>query len=165
MKTITAVFTSREEASLALQKLETAGFTQNDLTLLVNEKTRGEHFAIDTNTKATEGATAGATIGGLSGALFLALGSAGTLVIPGLNLIMAGAVVGALAGLGAGAAAGGLVGALVGLGIPENEAKLYENTVQKGSILIAVHASDSARAEKVKEILKASHAQNIALAA
>ncbi|MEZ0260847.1 MAG: general stress protein [Alphaproteobacteria bacterium] len=165
MKTITAVFDTRAEATQAIQKLEAAGFTQNELTLLVNEETRGEHFAIDAHTKVGEGASTGATIGGVTGALFLALGSAGTLVVPGLNLVVAGALVGALAGLGAGAAAGGLVGALVGLGIPENEAKLYENNIQKGSILMAVHASDSARADKVKDILKAAHAHNIALAA
>ncbi len=165
-KTITAIFNSRDEADAAIRRLDQAGFTKSQVTMLVSEETRGKHFGIAENTKAEEGAAAGAAIGGLTGALYLGLASAGALVIPGLNLIVSGALIGALAGMGAGAAAGGLVGTLVGLGIPEHEAKLYEDTIRKGAILIAVEASDDARVERVREILKLSNAQSItALAA
>lgn len=160
-KTITAVFNTRDEAESALGKLDQAGFTSSQVTMLINQESRGKHFGIDDKTKVGEGAATGAAIGGLSGALFLALGSAGALLVPGLNLIVSGALVGGLAGLGAGAVTGGLVGALVGLGVPEHEAKLYEDTVRKGAILIAVEASDDVSAERVKTILKSTKAQSI----
>jgi uncharacterized membrane protein len=160
-KTVTAVFDTRAEAESALLKLDQAGYTRDQVTMLVTEETRGKHFGIDDKTKAAEGAATGAAIGGLTGALFLAIGSAGALLIPGLNLIVSGALIGGLAGLGAGAATGSLVGALVGLGIPEHEAKLYEDTVRKGAILIAVEAGDDTGVEKVKAILTGTKAQSI----
>ncbi len=45
-----------------------------------------------------------------------------------------------LAGVGAGAAAGGLTGALVGLGIPEHEARFYNEELVKGAMLVGVYA-------------------------
>ena len=165
-KTITAVFNTRFESEAALRKLEQAGFNKDQVTMLITEETRGKHFGIDEGNKSDQAAAVGAAIGGLTGALYLALASAGTLFIPGLNIVVSGALVGALAGLGAGGATGGLIGGLVGLGIPEHEAKLYEDAIRKGAILIAVEADDDMRAERVKEILKGSNAQSItALAA
>lgn len=160
-KTITAVFDQRQEAEIALMRLEQAGFTEKDVTLLVSEETRGKHFGVEKKSSAAEGAAAGAAIGGLTGVLYLGLASAGALVIPGLNLVVSGALVGALAGLGTGAAAGGLVGALVGMGIPEHEAKLYEDTIRKGAIVIAAVASNNERAEKATEIMKGANARSV----
>jgi hypothetical protein len=160
-KTITAVFDTRLDAEFALRKLDESGYTKDQVTMLVSEETRGKHFGIDATSKSDQGAAVGAAVGGLTGALYLALASAGTLLIPGLNLIVSGALVGALAGLGVGGAAGGLVGGLVGLGIPENEAKLYDDAVRKGSILIAVDATTDANAVRITEILKNTTAQSV----
>ena len=160
-KTTTAVFDTRIEAETALRKLEHAGFTQKEITLLVTEETRGKHFGIKENTQAEAGAATGAALGGVAGAILLGLASAGTLLVPGLNLVVSGALVGGLMGLGAGAATGGLVGTLVGLGIPEHEAKLYEDSVRKGSILIAVESKDDDTAGRIKTILKEANAHDV----
>ncbi|MFH1158461.1 MAG: hypothetical protein V1721_06220 [Pseudomonadota bacterium] len=160
-KTITAVFDTRFEFESALRNLDQAGFSKDQVTMLVTEETRGKHFGIKESSKAEEGAATGAAVGGLVGALSLSLASAGTLLIPGLNLVVSGALIGGLVGLGAGAATGGLIGSLVGLGIPEHEAKLYENAVRKGAILIAVEARDDFRADRVKDILKSANAQSV----
>lgn len=160
-KIITAVFDTRAAADSAIYKLEHAGFTEKEITLLVSEDTRGKHFGIEANSKASEGAATGAAIGGLAGAIGLALASAGTLLIPGLNLVVSGSLIGGLVGLGAGAATGGLIGALVGLGIPEHEAKLYEEAVRKGGILIAVESKDDASTQRIKDILKGANAKDV----
>lgn len=160
-KVITAVFDRRVEAETALRKLEQNGFSEKQVTLLVSEETRGKHFGIERNAKTDEGAAAGAAIGGLTGALYLGLASAGTLLIPGLNLVVSGALIGGLVGLGAGAATGGLIGALVGAGIPEHEAKLYESAVRKGAILMAVEAVDDTSAKRISDILKDSNAKEV----
>jgi len=160
-KTITALFDTRNESDSAIRRLEQAGFTKDQVAILVSEETRGKHFGISEGTNSEKGAATGAALGGLVGVIYMALMSAGTLLVPGLNLVMTGALVGSLAGLGAGAVTGGVIGALVGVGIPEHEAKLYESAVHKGAILIAVDAGDDHEAARVQEILKGSNAQNI----
>lgn len=160
-KIITAIFDTRIESETALSKLEHAGYTQREITVLVTEETRGKHFGIQANTKADEGAVTGATLGGVAGAIALGLASAGTLLIPGLNLVVSGALIGGLVGLGAGAATGGLIGSLVGLGITEHEAKLYEDAVRKGSILVAVESRDDESTNRIKDILKNSNATDV----
>ena len=61
-KTVTAVFNTRPEAEMALRKLDQAGFTKDQVTMLVSEETRGKHFAFVESNKAEEGATTGAAV-------------------------------------------------------------------------------------------------------
>ena len=160
-KTITAVFDTRDESEAALRKLEQAGFTKDHVAILVSEETRGSYLVTDESHKIKTGAEAGAAIGGLAGALYLGLATAGLFLVPGLNVVVTGAVIGGLVGLGTGAVTGGLIGALVGLGVPENEARLYEGAVRDGATLIAVETSDDASANKAKEILKGTSAKSV----
>jgi hypothetical protein len=55
-----------------------------------------------------------------------------------------------------------VAGALIGLGIPEYEAKRYEGRIQKGGILLSVHADDSDWTKKGKEILERTGAEDVA---
>ena len=64
----------------------------------------------------------------------------------------------ALTGGGAGA---GVAGALVRLGIPEDEAKAYEDPVKKGGYLVAVSVEAGAKEERVREIMKNSGLEDI----
>jgi uncharacterized membrane protein len=161
-KTVTATFKTRQAAEEALMRLETEGFTEDQIGLIVSDETRGKTFNIDRGTKTDEGAAAGATAGGIIGAVIGGVMAAGALAIPGLNVVVSGALISGLAGLGAGAATGGLVGGLIGMGIPEHEAKLYEDEIKNGSILLAVNAENSDQKDKAKEILNAVDAYNIA---
>jgi uncharacterized protein (TIGR02271 family) len=95
----------------------------------------------DTGTQAAEGATAGAVGGGVVGGAIGLLGGLGALAIPGLGPIFAAGWLGStLAGAGIGAAAGGIIGGLVGLGVPENEARHFEEGIKAGGILVTVRA-------------------------
>ena len=157
---VTGIFSSRAIAETAAEELMKSGFSAEDISLLMSESTRGREFAVKSSTKAPEGAVAGARIGGVVGAIAGGLAAAGSLTIPGLALVAAGPVVGAITGLGAGAATGGLVGALVGLGIPEHEAKFYDEELRHGGILIGVYAHDD-RARLARDILNASGAEKV----
>lgn len=159
--TVTAVFDTREEAEAALANLDRLGIHKDQVTMLVSEDTRHRHFGFVESTKAEEGATAGAAVGGLIGALYMGLASAGTLVVPGLNLVASGVLVSALAGLGTGTVTGGLIGALIGMGIPEHEAKLFEAQVRSGSILLAVETFDDDMVGSIKDVLKDANAQRV----
>src|SRR5690606_41886780 len=87
------------------------------------------------------------------------------LAIPGIGpFSAAGPVLGALSGAGVGGAAGGIAGGLIGLGIPEIEAKQYEEKIRGGNILLSVHTEDSDERKRAKEILEKYGASDIATA-
>ena len=141
-KVMTGMFRDRDSAERAYSSLTSRGYTKDDVNVLMSDATRKKHFADDPDTelgsKALEGAAVGAGIGGTLGAILAGVAAVGTLAIPGVGLIAAGPIAAALAGLGAGAATGGLVGALVGAGIPEERAKLYDQGIREGGIVMGV---------------------------
>lgn len=154
MDHVTAIFDTRAEAEHAMVELENVGITAADISMLMSDDTRGRAFKIEEGTKADEGAAAGATFGGVVGGVLAAVLSAGAIAIPGLNLVVSGALVSGIAGAGAGAATGGLLGALIGAGFKENEAKLYEKELHAGNILLAVRTHNGQQKKSVQEILK-----------
>src|SRR5712671_7492991 len=144
-----AIFPSRTEAERAVNDLTSAGFSNQDVSVLMADRQGAKDFAAEKNTKAPEGATTGAGVGGAVGGTLGLLAGVGALAIPGVGpLIAAGPIMGALAGAGALGAVGGIVGALVGMGIPEYEAKRYEGRIKSGGILLSVHCDDSKWAAK-----------------
>ena len=159
-KLITAVFNSRENAELAADELVKAGFSRDDISLLMSETTRGREFGLKRSTKAPEGAATGAAVGGVLGAVGAGLAAVASISIPGLNVLAAGPIVAALTGLGAGAATGGLTGGLIGLGIPEHEAKFYHGEIQRGGILLGVYTHDD-RAKLAREVLDSAGAERV----
>ena len=141
---LTGTFRDRESAERAYNSLTNRGYSSNDVNVLMSDDTRKRHFSsestvkTDLGNKAAEGGATGAAIGGVAGAIVGVLAAAGTLALPGLGLVIAGPLAAGLAGLGAGGAAGGLIGSLVGAGIPEERAKLYENDIKSGGIVMGV---------------------------
>ncbi len=67
----------------------------------------------------------------------------------------------ALSGAAIGATTGGVVGGLIGMGIPEIEAKRYEDKLKSGNYLIAVHTHDGDEKDRAKEIFKSAGAEDI----
>ena len=65
----------------------------------------------------------------------------GALALPGLGpFVAAGPLMASLAGLGVGGVVCVITGALIGVGIPEYEAKRYEEgRLTRGSILVSTH--------------------------
>jgi len=150
--TVVGLFRDSARAERAVRDLKDAGFTDNEIGVLMQDRTEQRKFAEDTGTKTGEGAAAGAATGGLLGGVFGLLAGVGALVIPGIGPIVAGGVLAStLAGAGIGAAAGGLAGALIGMGIPEEEAHYYERGFREGGILVTVDAA--ARKAEARRIL------------
>jgi hypothetical protein len=157
------IYKSRATAEAAVDRLVSAGFSNQDVSVLMSDNEGSKDFAAEKNTKAPEGTAAGVGVGGTVGGTLGLLAGIGALAIPGVGpLIAAGPIVGALAGLGVGGAVGGLVGALVGLGIPEYEAKRYEGRVKDGGVLVSIHCNTSQEISKAKDILKATGGDDIA---
>jgi len=160
-----AVFCTVKTTALAssiVDRLKTAGFNANDISVLAPDKDGTREFAVDNETKAPEGAATGAGTGALLGGGLGWLAGIGALAIPGVGpLIAAGPIMAALTGAAIGGSVGGLTGALIGLGIPEYEAKRYEGKIQGGNCLISVHAETSQQIDKAKKIFESAAAEDI----
>lgn len=174
---------SRDHADRIITRLQTAGFSNNEISVLLADKegtTRrdlppGEvpprkdlnapkkgTLTTEKHTKAPEGGVTGALTGGVIGGAIGLLAGIGAIALPGLGaFIAAGPLLAALSGAGVGGGLGLLVGALAGIGIPEYEAKKYESELKSGSILICVHCVDSEHQSSAKEILKKEGAKDI----
>src|SRR5579872_5611659 len=156
------IYKTRAQAEQAVDRLMAAGFSNNDISVLLPDSSSTKEFAHEKNTKAPEGAATGVTAGGAVGGTLGLLAGIGALAIPGVGpLIAAGPIMAALAGLGVGGAVGGMVGALVGLGIPEYEAKRYEGAVKGGGTLLSVHCDTSEQIDSAKASLKETGAKDI----
>jgi hypothetical protein len=161
-KAVFGIVPTQGHAERIASDLKAAGFTANDISVLLPDKNATRDFAHEKNTKAPEGAAAGAGTGGLLGGGLGWLVGIGSLAIPGLGpFIAAGPILAALSGAAVGAAVGGLTGALVGMGIPELEAKQYESKIREGNILVSVHTDDGTERNRASEILKRGGAHDI----
>ena len=139
--TVVGVFQTRAAAQDAILELQRAGFADNTIGMIARND-RGEVVTEKAGeTMAEEGLAAGAVIGAGAG-VAVGLGVlAGT--IPVIGPVLAVGTLGTiLLNAAAGAAVIGLVGALVGLGIPEEDARYYEDEVKGGRFLVTVDAGD-----------------------
>jgi len=156
------IYQTRNEAERSVDHLLSAGFSNDDISVLLPDNQGTKEFAHEKNTKAPEGTTTGVAAGGAIGGTMGLLAGIGALAIPGVGpFIAAGPIMGALAGLGVGGAVGGLIGALVGMGIPEFEAKRYEGKLKEGGVLLSVHCDTSEEIDRAKDLLKQTGAQDI----
>lgn len=161
-KAVIGLVASTAQAERAVDALQRAQFSKNDISALFADKDGTRDFAHVQNTKAPEGAATGAGTGGAVGGAIGLLAGIGALAIPGLGpFIAAGPIMAALSGAAAGAAVGGITGALIGLGIPEVEAKQYEGKIAGGKVLLSVHVDDAEQRTRAKEILEQSGAADV----
>ena len=166
---LTGLFRDRDSAERAYSSAKSRGYTDEELNILMSDKTRDTWYDGQTSetadselgSKALEGAGAGSAIGGTLGAIIGGIAAIGTSVaLPGLGLIIAGPLAAALAGAGAGGLTGGLVGALVGSGIPEERAVIYDEGVRNGGAVVGVNpknAEDAAYFESEWKNNKGEH--------
>ncbi len=163
-KSVYAIATSESQASRIVDSLTASGFSSNDISVLFPDKGTTHEFSHEKNTKAPEGAVTGAATGGVLGGTLGLLAGIGALAIPGVGpLIAAGPLLAALSGAAAGATVGGIAGGLIGLGIPELEAKRYENRITEGNILISVHTESGEEVTRAKDILENAKAEDISV--
>jgi uncharacterized membrane protein len=172
-RTVLGIFNDRELAEGAIADLEDLGYNPKDLSIVLKDKRDKE--AIEENTGAAadvaEGAVSGATTGLILGGL---AGLVAATVLPGIGALFIGGPIAAALGLSGaaattvsgaatGAVAGGLIGALTNLGLSDDEAKVYEDRVSEGGILVAVpvRGDESGEVEDVFEENKATDVKSV----
>ncbi|MGH7490138.1 MAG: hypothetical protein ACREMY_31705, partial [bacterium] len=164
MANVIGIFDNSPQAHAAVEQMVNAGIDREQISL-VRRDADHEKIQDDTTKPAGgvgKGAGVGAALGGVGG---LIAGIAG-LAIPGIGRIqaarpIAAAIGGALAGAGLGAAAGGLIGALTDMGVPEDEAKHYEDQVRQGKVLVTVRADNDNEADRASNIMDVQGAVDV----
>jgi len=152
------------DANEAAQRLFKKGFTQEQMSVIVAEKSYSGHFGFEEKKKVGEGAAIGGAAGVGLGAIVAGLAAVGAIVLPGGAILAAGPLVAALAGAGAGGATGGLVGGLIGLGFNEAEAKFYEENVDSGNILLAVEYETNDEKNAIQAIIDDTEGKRVTAA-
>ncbi len=148
MQTVSRVYDSYAQARNAVTAIEAAGVRSSEVSLVANKYVSDKYDDVTEVSKTATGAGIGGVVGGGAGLL----AGLGLLAIPGLGPVVA---VGWLASLAVGAvavaAAGGLVGALISVGIPEEHAHVYSESVRRGGTLVSakVEDPDAARIQSV----------------
>jgi uncharacterized membrane protein len=152
--TILGIFDDPTTARRAVETLRAGSLKLDDVSI-VSRATESDAATDNTDdVSAGQGAAVGAVWGGL---VVLA-----ALLIPGVGpFITFGALGAALTGAVTGAVVGGITAALVDFsGIPEEEARGYEQQVHAGKTLVAVKARDEDAIE-VRRVLAAAGADSI----
>ncbi|MEM8502099.1 MAG: DUF2382 domain-containing protein [Cyanobacteria bacterium P01_D01_bin.1] len=171
---VIGVFQTRAAAERAIDDIKAAGIDMERVSVVAKDadEVSGVDTGLNSNRKheadgnhADDGATTGAITGGAIGGIGGLLVGLGTLAIPGIGpILLAGAeataIATTLAGGAIGAAAGGLVGALIGLGIPEEDARAYNDRVVAGHYLVMVN-SYSADVQQAEAILRRHNAEEV----
>ena len=123
-RTVVGVVDGPNHGEMARTELKTAGFRPKQVSVVARATRETQEMAEKTGMGV---AGTGAVLGGITGGIVGWLVGIGALAIPGIGpIVAAGALATTLGGAAVGAAAGGLLGALVDLGIPQEEARGYE---------------------------------------
>jgi len=168
---IGGVFSKVGHAEKAISDLLHHGYGSDDISVFAKDKSKVNVLEeeMDTSVTANKGgrgksAGKGAGLGAISGGALGGIGGLitglGLLAIPGIGQIAAaGPIAATLTGAGVGAGGGGIVGALVGAGMPEKDAKQYEQHLKDGKIIVIVEATEKMQ-DKVYRTFLSNHTEN-----
>ncbi|MBO1264432.1 general stress protein [Proteiniclasticum sp. SCR006] len=153
MKRIAGIFSKETQALRAIERLRTDGYRDDEISVITSDKENydrlsrvvGDDVMSSTDIKAEnagEKAASGSVIGGIGGFLL----GLGAMAVPGAGPVLAaGPIAGAITGAVAGGTIGGVAGLLTDYGIPEEEARQYEERITEGDIMILVDDDEERR--------------------
>jgi len=160
----TGMYLDRADAETAVERLHNLKYTDQDISVVMDDQVRAREFATTTGSMAAEGAGTGALVGGGLGAMV-----AGVATMAGITAVVStggfaapfvmGPLAVVLAGLSGGLVTGGIVGGLVGAGIPKEQAEFYEKSLAEGGILLGVNAPPE-RLDEVRRVFANAQRSN-----
>ncbi len=146
--TVVGIFEDRERANEAVSELMKSGFRQDQIGVAMRDaERRGDTTTTTTGAADESHSGSGAMAGALTGLGLGTLAGLGVLagVIPVVGPAIAGGTLGIiLSNAAAGAGIAGLAGALIGAGVPEHEARYYDEEFQAGRTIVTVTADGMA---------------------
>lgn len=160
-QSVVASYGTHDDAEEAVRRLQRAGVAMDHISIIgrdwqMREDVQGFY---QPNDAITEGAKQGAWVGGIFG-LFMGMGMfifpiAGTLIVLGP---LSGLIAGAIGGAGIGA----LVSGLMALGIPKDQALKYQERLQAGEFLVAVHDATLEETGLAHQVLQSTSTTSVA---
>lgn len=160
--TVVALFTESDDAGQAVASLKDKGYT-SDISVVSKDWDEDMPEAKDVKKNIADGTAAGVVTGAATGVLAVLLAGAAAVLLPGVGPLL---ITGPLAaswvagGAAAGALAGGLIGALVDLGLPEEKARIFEEHILAGEVLVAVTTDEDHQLE-VESLLRVHNAEEL----
>jgi hypothetical protein len=161
LKTVAAVFSTLTEAENTSQDLQRLGIPDEDISVIAgNDANRHDEYlakAKAASVSTESAAVSSASFGGGMGIVATLI----ALAIPGVGPVLAlGPLATVAAGMGVGAAAGGLIGTFRNMGIPHEDAPLYEEAVRRGAIMVTARVSDNTEQSAI-EVMNRHGARNL----
>ena len=172
IKTYSHLYDTYTEAQAVVTALEAHGVPHSDISLVgrdLDNTATGTRTGAGTTpatgtatgTEAGTGTGTGASLGTIVGGGAGLLAGIGALAIPGVGpVVAAGWLVATLTGAGVGAGAGGLLGSLTGAGVPDKDAHVYAEGVNRGGSLVTVRA-DETRGADIEALLLSHNPQTL----
>jgi hypothetical protein len=134
-----AVFDRIYKAEQAVETLLLEGFQRDQISVICSDPAKQKYFKGLEGEQAGDSAPRRATIGGVIGASLGGLATVAALATTGgMAVVAAGHFVASLA---MGGIAGGFIGAMTSRGLDKEAAEYYEQSVEKGKILVVVEDS------------------------
>ena len=121
-RTVVGMFTNRPDAEAAIRELKAAGFGEDRIGVALQDREEQGDLRDRMETSGREAAGSAAK-GAVSG-----------------PIVVGSVLASTLTGAGIGAATGGIIGALVALGVPERDARHFDEGLRSGRTLVTVDA-------------------------
>lgn len=167
-KSISCIANCRSIAEMIVGQLKFYGISNRAISVLYPDEERNgrktHHFGAEPDIPDANGVPASAGTGAVIGGTLGWVMGIGAMAVPGVGaFIAAGPIIGSLSSAAVGATVGGIAGGLIALGIPDRQARNYEDRILLGNILISVHTESPAEAMQAKFIFTRGRAQDICL--
>ena len=170
MSAVAGIFNSRSDAARAAANLQSAGFLEDNISLLtpgMSDRQVDETVPTTETEQPGMGTAMGTAVGGALGAAGGATigAAAASLFVPGVGPILAAGIIGAaLLGAGGatiGAATGGAVEDEIAPELPHDELFVYEDALRQGKSVVIGVTDDATEAEAGRTVLAQSGAESL----
>lgn len=161
---VLATLSGSEQCQRTVDALKRAGFTSDDISVMLPDDYGASELGFEKRTKVLEGSAIGLTIGLVLGlGLSYAAASGYIPVAEVTNLFTQAPAFAALATVALCAGIAGLIGLMIGATMIEYCVKKYERRTRMGSSLLSIHVDNLTELRVAEKILKGEGAQEIGI--
>ena len=159
---ITAILTGQDQCIRVADALKKAGFTRDEISILMPDDYGAQELGFERKSKALEGLVVGCILGAVLGAIFGYLASSMNLLPATMqsSYVASPTVASLTMAVLAGSIAAVLCG-IVGMTIPEYVVHKYSKKARLGSSLISIHVSNMSEQRIAQKILLLEGAQDV----
>lgn len=163
-RAVLATLSGHEQSARVVGALKQAGFSADDISVLLPDEFGAQELGFVRGSKAPEGTALGLWLGLLAGAIFGYYAWSMRIQVNGLeSLFIAGPAAATLSMAALSGIIAGLFGGLIGSTMPEYIARKYDRKTRFGSSLLSVHIDNGSELRVVEKLLATEGAQEIRL--